>query len=199
MTVPVHNRRVFWLFWGVLALVVLAFAAWDVVLAERLGGEGTISWSVALLTAANPFLAFVIGHVSGALVWGLAAHFWTTMPRPAWPGVENEETRRVMGIEDKPAEFQPVTGIADKNAAVERLRRLEHPRVGDLYDHYKGGDYKVIAVALKEDTLAPLVIYQDGRHADRGVWVRDLDNFTERVTQADGSTRPRFLLLRSEF
>jgi hypothetical protein len=83
MTVPVHNRLVFWAFWGVLALVVLAFAAWDVVLAERLGGEGTISWSVALLTAANPFLAFVIGHVSGALVWGLAAHFWTTMRSPA--------------------------------------------------------------------------------------------------------------------
>jgi uncharacterized protein len=84
-------------------------------------------------------------------------------------------------------------GIADKNTAQEQLRALEHPRAGDLYDHYKGGDYRVVAVSLKEDNLEPLVTYQSLK--TRQFWTRTLEVFTEPVRLADGTTRPRFLLI----
>lgn len=86
-------------------------------------------------------------------------------------------------------------GLDDKNTAVARLAEVDHPCKGDLYKHYKGGTYVVLATGLKEDTLTPLVVYEDDRHPERGVWVRTLANFTESVSLADGETRPRFLLL----
>lgn len=84
-------------------------------------------------------------------------------------------------------------GIADKNTAQEHLRALEHPRAGDIYDHYRGGDYRVVAVSLEEATLEPLVTYQSLKL--KAFWTRTLTNFTEPVRLADGSTRPRFLLI----
>jgi hypothetical protein len=84
-------------------------------------------------------------------------------------------------------------GIADKNTAQEQLRALEHPRAGDLYDHYRGGDYLVVAVSLKEDTLEPMVTYHSVKLGWN--WTRTLANFTEPVRLADGTTRPRFLLI----
>lgn len=86
-------------------------------------------------------------------------------------------------------------GIADKNTAQEQLRALEHPCKGDLYDHYRGGNYRVLAVGLREETLEPQVVYEDEHHPERGVWIRSLANFTEPVRLADGTTRPRFLLI----
>jgi hypothetical protein len=44
-------------------------------------------------------------------------------------------------------------------------------KVGEWYTHYKGGDYEVIALALKEDTLEPLVIYRSPQH-NNTVWAR---------------------------
>lgn len=86
-------------------------------------------------------------------------------------------------------------GDADGRDAQERLRSLEHPCKGDVYGHCKGGDYRVLEVGIDADTLEPLVVYEDDRHPERGVWVRSLGNFSESVRLADGSTRPRFLLL----
>ncbi|HLC48885.1 MAG TPA: DUF1653 domain-containing protein [Candidatus Andersenbacteria bacterium] len=44
-------------------------------------------------------------------------------------------------------------------------------KVGQWYTHYKGGAYEVIALALKEDTLEPMVIYRSPGHGDT-VWAR---------------------------
>jgi hypothetical protein len=79
--VPRVNRRVFGAFAALLVLFVLAVIGWDVWLYARTGdGSETISWSVALMTAENPGLAFLFGLVTGGLVCGLAAHFWFGLP-----------------------------------------------------------------------------------------------------------------------
>jgi hypothetical protein len=50
---------------------------------------------------------------------------------------------------------------------------------GQVYRHYKGGIYVVMAVSIKEDTLEPMVTYRS--HRKRGVWTRTLANFIEMV------------------
>ena len=76
------NRIVLCIFLGGLSAVVVAFAAWDVWIFLSLPKGSTISWSMALLGQSSPFLVFVVGHVTGGLLWGLAAHFWAGMMPP---------------------------------------------------------------------------------------------------------------------
>lgn len=64
------------------------------------------------------------------------------------------------------------------------------PQRGQIYRHYKGGLYTVLARAVKEDTLEQLVVYQSNRKG--GVWVRSLENFTEKVEVDPGHWRHRF-------
>jgi hypothetical protein len=78
---------------------------------------------------------------------------------------------------------------------VATLATMEHPRAGDVYDHWRGGDYLVLAVGLKEDTRQVLVAIRAVKHPERGTRFYELADFTEHVTMPDGSTRPRFLLL----
>ena len=65
----------------------------------------------------------------------------------------------------------------DKDLA--QLQSTEGPQAGQIYRHYKGGLYTVVARAIKEDTLEPLVIYQS--NARGTVWARTLANFAEEV------------------
>jgi hypothetical protein len=51
------------------------------------------------------------------------------------------------------------------------------PQPGEIYRHYKGGLYSIVARAIKEDTLEPLVIYRS--NAKGTTWARTLENFTE--------------------
>jgi hypothetical protein len=61
------------------------------------------------------------------------------------------------------------------------------PCPGDVYRHYKGGLYAVVAVALAEDTLAPLVVYRS--NAKGTTWARTLHNFREMVGDHHRFTR----------
>jgi hypothetical protein len=72
-----------------------------------------------------------------------------------------------------------------------------HP--GQLWRHYKGGLYYVREVAVKEDTLEILIIYESIAH--RSIWARPLSDWVSRVdleteyVLPDGSRqvgRPRF-------
>lgn len=56
-----------------------------------------------------------------------------------------------------------------------------HP--GQIYRHYKGGLYTIREVAVKEDTLEILVIYQS--NAKGSVWARTLSNW---ISLADTET-----------
>ena len=61
---------------------------------------------------------------------------------------------------------------------------------GQRYRHYKGGEYEVIALALQEDTLEPLIVYLS--LAKKTVWARTLKNWNEEVT-VDGKKVKRFV------
>jgi hypothetical protein len=65
--------------------------------------------------------------------------------------------------------------------------------VGALYHHYKGTDYRVIALGLHSETKEPLVVYQtlDARLT----WVRPQAMFEESVVY-NGQTIPRFTFIR---
>lgn len=60
------------------------------------------------------------------------------------------------------------------------------------YRHYKGNEYRVIAVAKHSETLEDLVVYEAcyANPVSR-VWVRPLSLFTEYVAK-DGAQVPRF-------
>ncbi len=64
-------------------------------------------------------------------------------------------------------------------------------RVGQRWRHYKGGEYDVVAVALLEATLDPVVVYA-GR--DGVVWIRALHVFLEDVSAGV----PRFSCIDEE-
>ena len=65
------------------------------------------------------------------------------------------------------------------------------PEIG-LYQHYKGGLYRVIAIGVDEATKGRIVIYQSIE--DSSWWTRPIADFIDRVF-VDGYTRDRFAKL----
>jgi hypothetical protein len=65
-------------------------------------------------------------------------------------------------------------------------------KLGQHYRHFKGGEYEIVCLAIKEDTLEPLVVYKSLTHDY--IWARTLENFTETV-ELNGKTVKRFTLL----
>ena len=59
-----------------------------------------------------------------------------------------------------------------------------------LYQHFKGGHYRVLMVASDSETKLPMVVYEG---ITGGFWVRSLFSFTEEVVWPDGVTRLRFM------
>lgn len=60
-----------------------------------------------------------------------------------------------------------------------------------VYRHYKGNEYRVIAVGRHTETEEELVIYQPLYQSDVAYWVRPLEMFLETVT-IDGKSHQRF-------
>lgn len=65
-----------------------------------------------------------------------------------------------------------------------------------LYEHYKGPQYRVFAVARHSETEEEVVFYQ-ALYGDYGFWVRPLSMFQESV-EVDGEQVPRFALVQAE-
>lgn len=65
-----------------------------------------------------------------------------------------------------------------------------------VYEHYKGGAVKVIAIARHSETLEQYVVYEslyECRTGGKGsVWIRPLSMFTEEVVKANKQRVPRF-------
>ena len=57
----------------------------------------------------------------------------------------------------------------------------------EIYQHYKGNIYTVIAIAKHTETMEEMVVYKDDTH----VWVRPLAMFEEMV-EVEGKIIPRF-------
>lgn len=68
------------------------------------------------------------------------------------------------------------------------------PRPGERYRHYKGGEYEVIAAAVHESELYPLVVYRSLAYGY--VWARPLDAWRE-VVEVEGRTVRRFTRIPS--
>ena len=68
---------------------------------------------------------------------------------------------------------------------------MQQPRKGQIFKHYKGGEYEIIATGFLEDTEATCVVY---RSLEKDiVWVRTAKNFFEQV-EHNGAKQPRFEL-----
>ena len=62
-------------------------------------------------------------------------------------------------------------------------------KAGEIYRHFKGNVYEIVAVAKDCEDLKDIVVY---RNVDKGdVWTRPLENFVEDVNR-DGKTFKRF-------
>ena len=72
---------------------------------------------------------------------------------------------------------------------------MDFPTPG-RYRHYKGVEYQVIDVARHSETEEWLVVYRT-LYGDRGLWVRPLTMFMERI-EHNGSQVQRFALIGDE-
>lgn len=64
------------------------------------------------------------------------------------------------------------------------------------YRHYKGGEYRVIALATHSESLEPMVVYQ-ALYGARGLWVRPANMWNELV-EVNGVKQPRFTFIGEE-
>ncbi len=62
-----------------------------------------------------------------------------------------------------------------------------------LYEHYKGGRYRLLWVALHSETQEPLAIYVSVGDGEGRVWARPAHMWSEEVTLPSGERRPRFV------
>lgn len=70
---------------------------------------------------------------------------------------------------------------------------MQTPEAGEVYRHYKrGGEYKIVCVAVIEATEEPCVVYEAlYPNAEHQFWVRPLADFCAEV-EHEGRTVPRF-------
>lgn len=84
-----------------------------------------------------------------------------------------------------------------KKLAKEMKRKI---KIGK-YQHYKGGEYKVIGIAKHSETMEELVVYRNlYNHPVSGknkLWARPKKMFLENV-KIDGKTIPRFEYIGKE-
>ena len=58
------------------------------------------------------------------------------------------------------------------------------------YRHFKGNEYRVLAIARHSETLEPMVVYQ-ALYGDNDIWVRPASMWNETL-ERDGKTVRRF-------
>ena len=81
--------------------------------------------------------------------------------------------------------------LSQKDKAQAELKKLPLS-VGSMFTHYKaGGTYEIMSLAVKEDTLEPLVIYRAIDHGNT-IWARTYANWSEEV-ELEGKTVKRFI------
>jgi hypothetical protein len=66
---------------------------------------------------------------------------------------------------------------------------FNRPKHGQIFQHYKGGMYEIVATGFLEDSEAPCVVYRSLEK--KIVWVRTAKNFLE-VIEHNGESVPRF-------
>lgn len=72
---------------------------------------------------------------------------------------------------------------------------MEEAVIGGIYRHYKGNNYKLLAVATHSETLEKMAVYQ-ALYGERDIWVRPLAMFMETI-EKDGQSLKRFELIEN--
>lgn len=72
----------------------------------------------------------------------------------------------------------------------------EEIKIGGLYRHFKGNEYRVLHVAKHSETLEPHVVYQ-ALYGEGGIWIRPLDMFLG-TRDVDGQPVKRFQAIPDE-
>lgn len=72
---------------------------------------------------------------------------------------------------------------------------MEEIKLG-VYKHYKGNEYRVLAIATHSETLEKMVVYQ-ALYGEYGIWVRPISMWNE-IVDVNGVETPRFKFLREE-
>lgn len=72
---------------------------------------------------------------------------------------------------------KPVEGILSQGKDDAQRDLINGPPIGSRWKHFKGGVYRVLMNAVKEDTLEHLVVYQSEQTG--GVWARSLGQFLD--------------------
>ena len=52
------------------------------------------------------------------------------------------------------------------------------------YRHFKGNEYRVIAIATHSETMEPMVVYQ-ALYGNQGIWVRPANMWNETVEREE--------------
>ncbi len=73
---------------------------------------------------------------------------------------------------------------------------MENIVIGGIYRHYKGNNYKLLAIAKHSETLEEMAVYQ-ALYGEMGIWVRPLVMFNEMI-EKDGRLIRRFQLIDAE-
>jgi hypothetical protein len=68
---------------------------------------------------------------------------------------------------------------------------LPELKAGQLFRHYKGGEYEIVCEAIQEADLTWVVVYRSARG---GLWTRPKAEFLGTL-QLDGVTKQRFSLI----
>ena len=58
---------------------------------------------------------------------------------------------------------------------------MQKIEVGKIYQHYKGNEYKIIALAKHSETLEEMVVYQSIK--DKQVWVRPISMWNDIINE----------------
>ena len=73
-------------------------------------------------------------------------------------------------------------------------------KIGQIWRHYKGDDYKIIVLAKSEKDGDDLVVYErqtDIFHNGWRIWVRPRNMFFD-IVEWEGKEVPRFILVSEE-
>lgn len=83
--------------------------------------------------------------------------------------------------------------IMSKQKSIDKIKAgwndFDRPENGQIFQHYKGGKYEIVATGFLEDSEVPCIIYRS--LSKKIVWVRTAKNFLESV-EYEGRNKPRF-------
>jgi hypothetical protein len=68
---------------------------------------------------------------------------------------------------------------------------MNTPQPNEIYKHFKGNEYQIIALAKHSETLEDMIVYK-ALYGEGDVWVRPATMFTDMKTLEDGTQVQRF-------